>query len=361
MLLGSTDLLYTKKSRNMGYRNFNVRVTIYVILIALTSAALIWTLDRSDLLVTHVTLAVLWILEVWGLLYYVKKTNMELALFFEAIRFDDDSIHFNPKKNKPFEKLYNEFNRIIEEFRKAKTNQEIEHQYFINTVKQVRTGLISFTDNGEVEIYNKAAADLLSMPVLHKISELNRIQNGLGDRILGMSIDQAETLRLKVEKDIRMLSIKASKFKFESKEVTLISLQNITPELEQGEIEAWQKLTRVMAHEIINSVSPITLLSSTMLQSFEDNRESKEPGVLDVGQLDSSMDSLKAIKKRSQGLTRFVESYRSIAKIPEPKLSEFSIKELFEQVHILLKREIELKVGTFEIHVYPESLFIIAE
>ena len=344
-----------------SYKNFNTRVTIHVLLIAVTSAALIWTLDRDHLLVTHISLAFLWVIEVFSLLYYVKRVNRELALFFEAIRFDDDSVHFNPDKNKPFKKLYYQFNRIIDEFSKAKTAQEAEHQYFINTVKHVRTGLISFDDKGEIEIYNKAAAELLNTPVIHKIRELNRVQEGFGDRLQKIPPDQSETIRLKINNDLRVLSVRSVEFKFESREVKLISLQNITPELEQGEIEAWQKLTRVMAHEIINSVSPVTLLSSGMLQSFEKEGKVKEAREVRDDEIKTSVESLKAIKKRSQGLTKFVESYRSIAKIPEPKLSTFSIKELFEQVHIFEKKDLESRKIAFQFHVYPESLMLTAD
>jgi nitrogen fixation/metabolism regulation signal transduction histidine kinase len=221
--------------------------------------------------------------------------------------------------------------------------------------------LISFNDQGEVEIYNNAASELLNTPVIHKISELNRVHEGFGDRIVSMTPDQAETVRLKVNNDLRVVSLRVVEFKFESKQVKLVSLQNITPELEQGEIEAWQKLTRVMAHEIINSVSPITLLSSTMLQGFEADKGVKSADEIKDDQIETSVQSLKAIKKRSQGLAKFVESYRNIAKIPEPKLSTFPIKELFEQVHILLKKDLESKQVGFEFKIYPESLNLTAD
>jgi len=340
----------------MGYRNFEFKVTVYVVMIAAPSTVFILSIHLSHLLVTHITLALIWIAQVIGLIYYVKRTNRELAIFFESFQFADDLVTFNPNQSKAFEPLYSQFNRITREFRRAKKEKEIEHQYFINTVKHVPTGLISFDPNGEIEIFNDAAADLLHRPVLRNIIDLNRVQDELGDQLLSIQPGETITTKIHAENNINIILLKAAEFKFESREIKLVSLQSITPELEEGELEAWQKLIRVLTHEIVNSVSPITLLSTTLISTFENEEGRVSMNDLSDEKVSQSIQGLNAIKKRSAGLSRFIESYRSIANVPQPHLEEFKVIELFEQVEILLRKDMESREVDFSFDVDPDSL-----
>jgi len=342
----------------MAYKNFEFKVTLYVLLIALTSTAFILTMHLGHLLVTHISLAVIWVFEIWALIFYVKKTNRELAVFFSSFQFGDDSVTFNPNQAKAFGPLYTQFNRINNEFRLAKREKEVEHQYFANTVKHVPTGLISFNENGEVEIFNDAASVLLDKPVVHNISDLNRFHADLEQKLRDLKPGKTTTTKIHSQNDTQIISMKAAKFKLGSKDIKLVSLQNITPELEEGEITAWQKLIRVLTHEIVNSVSPITLLSTTLLSTFEKKEGMVSIDNLSDKEISQSILGLNAIKKRSAGLSRFVESYRSIANVPTPHLGEFKVKELFEQVEILLRKDMESHKVLFSMDVDPELSMI---
>ncbi len=338
----------------MAYKNFEIKVILYVLLIALTSTAFILTMHLGHLLVTHISLAVIWVAEIWGLIFYVKKTNRELAVFFESFQFGDDSVTFNPHQAKVFGPLYSQFNRITAEFRKAKRDKEVEHLYFASTVKHVPTGLLSFDKDGDVEIFNDAASDLLGKPIIQNIKDLSRFYPDMEQQLRDLKPGKTTTTKIRSQNDTQIISLKSANFKLESKDIKLVSLQNITPELEEGEITAWQKLIRVLTHEIVNSVSPITLLSTTLLSTFE----KKEGGVsmdnLSNEEVSQSIQGLNAIKKRSAGLSRFVENYRSIANVPQPHLEKFVVEDLFKQIEILLGRDMESHHVAFSRKVDPD-------
>lgn len=340
---------------------FNIRIAIHSILLAITSAVFIWTLSKDYLLVTRFSLGLLWIGEIFFLIYYVNKTNRDLLLFLQSFEFKDDTLTFNKKKNLPFKPLYEEFNRIIDNFRSVKLEKEMEHQYFQYSIKHVDTGLISFDKDGEVEVLNEAAKRLLEMEYVQNIHALDRVKPGLAEQCRNLTPGKQDMVKLIRKHEILSLSMRAAEFKMQQKHIKLISFQNIKNELDEQELDSWQKLIRVLTHEIINSVSPITLLSSTLVKIFDDNGKARKNSDLSEEQLDNALSGIQAINKRSKGLSRFVESYKSLTKIPDPIISEIEVKDLFEQLFILLKKEIEEKNIKIEFEVEPENLQIHAD
>lgn len=130
MSLALTDLPCTTKSKNMNSSLFNIRVTIHALLLAITSALFVWTLSKDYLLVTRFSLGVLWVFEIFLLIFYVNKTNRDLLLFLQSFEFQDDTLTFNKNKKLPFKPLYNEFNRIIEKFRIIKLEKKWSSNIF---------------------------------------------------------------------------------------------------------------------------------------------------------------------------------------------------------------------------------------
>ncbi len=340
----------------MASRNFTIKVISIVLLMAITSVGFLYTFNKPFLVVTNLSLGVLWIIEIVYLIYTVRKTNRDLTLFLESVKFDDDTLVFKKESDSSFKKLHEEFNRIMRDLSSVKAAKEVEHQYFLNTITHVPAGLISFNQDGDIEILNTAAENLLNIKGLRNVKELNRLHEGFGDHVFQMESGQHDVLKVKIKHELLALLIRVSEFKLESNPIKLVSFQNIRPELEEEEIIAWQKLIRVLSHEIINSVSPISLLSSSMIQDLEN--EILNSPKQDKQKTETSLESLRAIQKRSEGLKRFVENYKSIAKIPEPKFSVIRIKELVEQVHILMKRDLEKESIDFSFNVLPDSLVI---
>ena len=335
---------------------FNIRIVIHSVLLAITSALFIWTLSKDYLLVTRFSLGVLWFGQIFFLIYYVNKTNRDLLIFLQSFEFKDDTLSFNKKKKLPFKPLYDEFNRIIENFRNVKLEKEMEHQYFQYSIKHVDTGLISFDQDGKVEVLNEAAKRLLKMEYVQNIHALDRLQPGLAEQCRVLKPGKQDMVKLARAHEILSLSMRAAEFKMDKKHIKLISFQNIKNELDEQELDSWQKLIRVLTHEIINSVSPITLLSSTLVKIFDDGGKPRKKSELSDEQLENALSGLLAINKRSKGLSRFVESYKSLTKIPDPLISEVEVKDLFEQIYALMKKKTDERKAVIDFSVNPPNL-----
>jgi len=314
------------------------------------TVAIFWTLQRPFMLITTFTLSLIWIGVLWHLIYYVQKINRELSLFLEAFRHRDSTIKFREYgKNTSFGKLYKEFNNIIDEFSRSRTETEAEHLFFENTIRHVGVGLLAFDEKGKVELQNQAFHNLLGTRELQSVWLLNAIQSDLGSRIISLRNGQQILVKLVKEDKILQLSLKATKFILQGKQVTLVSFQNIKAELDAGELEAWRKLIKVIIHEIMNSVGSINILSSSLLQIWNKNVELSSVR-------EDSLQGLNAIKRRSHGLSRFVELYRDLYKVPEPIIKSFKWAELVSQIEILLGSQLQERGITFRCEVSPPDL-----
>jgi nitrogen fixation/metabolism regulation signal transduction histidine kinase len=342
----------------MNSSQFNIRIVVHSVLLAVTSAIFIWTLSKDYLVVTRFSLGVLWVLQIIMLIYYVNKTNRDLLLFLQSFEFQDDTLTFNKRKKLPFKQLYSEFNRIIENFRKVKLEKEMEQQYFQNSIKHVDTGLISFDVHGRVELFNEAAKEMLQLEYVQNIDTFDRIKKGLSQQLRELRPGRQDMVKVVRENEILFLSMRAAEFKLQDRHIKLISLQNIKNELDEKEMDSWQKLIRVLTHEIINSVSPITLLSSTLVKMFENDGKPRRKAELEDDQVANALSGLQAINKRSKGLSRFVESYKSLTKIPEPVITEVKVGELFSQILTLMKKGAEAGQVNMEFEVLPRDLTV---
>ena len=345
----------------MNSSAFNIRIILHSALLAITAAIFIWTLSKDHLVVTRFSLGALWIMQIFLLIYYVNKTNRDLLLFLQSFEFQDDTLTFNKKKKLPFKPLYDEFNRIIENFREVKLEKEMEHQYFLYSIKHVDTGLISFDDHGKIELFNEAAKRLLELEYAQNIHTLNHVKNGLAEQCIQLKPGKQDMVKLIRDHEILSLSMRAAAFKMQDKHIKLISFQNIKNELDEQELDSWQKLIRVLTHEIINSVSPITLLSSTLVKMFEEDGRPKQKSELENEEIANALSGLQAINKRSKGLSRFVESYKSLTKIPDPVITKVKLSELFSQLLSLMEKSISSSNVHIEYEVMPGDLMIHAD
>lgn len=346
----------------MNYDRFRLAVTLQAIGIALTPLIFTWSTSKEYTLVTSVSLVFIWIFQVSFLIYYVRKTNHELAGFLQSLKHKDLTRKYKEGRGKStFKELYQAFNQITETISLAKIERESEHFYFLNTIKHVGIGLISFDEKGKIEIYNEAASQLISKKHVRNIQDLDKVKQGLSDYFSNLKHNQNDLIKLQIKNESIHLSVKAVEFIIERRKIKLISLQNIRSEIEQGEVDAWQRLIRVLNHEIINSLSPINLLSSTLINYFEQNGKPKPGSIINDETIHNSIAGLKAIEKRSKGLKRFIESYGSLTRVPKPKYSTFPIPELFQNISVLLKDELTKKKIKLITRARPENLHLTAD
>jgi nitrogen fixation/metabolism regulation signal transduction histidine kinase len=350
-----------KKLNAMGYRRFIVVLVVLQLLLALTLFTLMWTIFRSRMVITSVNLAVLAVVQLIHLIYYINRTNRDLARFFDAFRFQDGTLTFAQEKHKKFSTLYRSFELLLKEFRQMRSGLETEKQFYLGALNHIGMGLIITGPNGNIKFSNRAVQRMVGSNNIDTLDPLNKLKSGLGETILHMSPNSKELVKVVLYNEVVQLSMRCSVFRMEDDLYRIISFQDIKYEIEKNEAEAWQKLIRILTHEIMNSVSPITLTSSGLLQMLEKDGRLFTPAEIDDAILSNLFSGLQAIRKRSRGLASFVENYNAINHLPQPVMTLIPVQEFFVHIEMLMKEEFQKSNVVFESRVAPASLLLHAD
>lgn len=334
-----------------------------VILLIITILLIVFTYQQTAYIVSTIILLLLLCAQVVALIRYTEQTNRKLIRFFESIRHADFTSSFTDHElGKSFEGLNNEFNKVITAFNKNKTEKEEHFNYLLTVIQHVSIGIIVFKRDGNVDVFNNAVKRLLQIATLRKIENLKEISADLPDKLMQMKAGEKILLKLFIKDELVQLSIHATEFRMRGEEYVLVSFQDIHPELEQKEIESWQKLIRVLTHEIMNSITPISSLASTVSSMLNEYKSSNPKITADEKEgLEDILHAISTIESRSKGLLNFVEIYRNLTRIPKPNFRYFSVSELFDRSLELLQPKINEYNILIKIKIFPQDLKILAD
>ncbi len=346
----------------MGFSTFRIGIIIRIIIISLTAFLFVYLVSFNAKYVSAVIVAIAILFEISELFHFTTVTNKKITRFLESIRYSDfsSSFTYDNKLGKSFKELNTAFNSVADAFRKERAEKE-EHLNYLNTVVQhVTTGLISFDHDGNVSIINSAAKKFLGVPQLKNINEVIGVNVNLYKRL--KQLGPGEKTLLRVSSDLN-LSIHATELKLRGHTIKLVAIQNIHSELVSKEVEAWQNLTKVLRHEIMNSITPIASLTGTLNDILSEdlkqiNNQSYE---IDNETLQDLEEGLQTIENRSKGLIKFVDAYRDYTSIPKPKFGLIKIEELFDHICQLLKREFKEIGIDFRVNILNDNLEITAD
>lgn len=295
--------------------------------------------------------------QVMALYYYLNRVNRKLTLFLEAIRYEDFSIRFSAdnKLGKSFSALNHQFNEVLEAFRQTRAEREANLKYIDTIIQHISIGVLSFDPDGKIELINPAAFRLMGIYRLRYIDELKHSHPGLPELLLELPAGQK---MLYATQNGQQLSIQATTVRLQGRLVKLISLQNIHAELQQKELEAWQNLTKILRHEIMNSVTPIVSLIGTMQEIVEHDIAVQEGQAEAVGDL---KEALETIESRSKGIMNFVNAYRDYTTLPKPQFTTINLKQLIQSVSNLLLADMKAAGITYHMHVSPDNIEVHAD
>ena len=319
------------------------------------------TIARHE--VSSIILGLLIIFQTYSLIVYVNRTNNKLSQFFDSIRFSDFSTSFSGKSHgKSFEKLSNSFNEVIDEFKKNRAEKEEHYNYLQTVVQHINIGIICYGKDGKVDMYNNAAKRLFKKNILRNVNDLKNVKTELPEILLKFKAGDKLLLKIFTDDELKQLSLYATEFRMRGEDYVLVAFHDIHAELEEKEIESWQKLIRVLTHEIMNSITPISSLASTVNDMLIDRSEEKpELRKLNDDDLESIDHALNTIQNRSQGLLNFVDIYRNLTRIPKPNFRYFQVKEAFARAEQLLKTKMENLNIQCNCKVYPDDLKMTAD
>ena len=347
----------------MIYKHFRFSCTIRILLLAATMFFFFYLIFRTSLYAVTFITGLFILIQIVSLILYVEKTNRDLRRFLEAIKFEDFSQTFTISGlGTSFSELKQAFNDVLQKFYQTRAEKEEHYRYLQTVVQHIGIGLISYQQDGKVELINNAAKKLLRVPRLKNIHSLESFSKELVDSLLKIRPGQKALVKVEDNDEVLYLALYATEFSMRGQKYTMVSVQNIQSELEEKEMEAWQNLIRVLTHEIMNSVTPIASLASTandlLMQIPEDQEDSKKTPLTAIDDVSSAV---QTIERRSQGLLRFVDSYRKLTRLPKPNFQIFPISELFERVQQLMQSQISEWGIDFQTRVDPESLELTAD
>ena len=347
----------------MVYKRFYLIIVFRVLLIVISAVALAYLAVVVKHYVSSLILVVLIALQTWTLIIYMNRTNKKLATFFDSIRHSDFSTSFSDKSpGRSFEKLNTSFNEVINEFKKNRAEKEENFNYLQTVVQHITIGILCFNRAGVVDMVNYAAKHSLKLTNIRNINDLSQVNNDLPETLMKLKAGDKVLVKLIIDDELKQLSFYTTEFRMRGEDYTLVAFQDIHAELEEKEIESWQKLIRVLTHEIMNSITPISSLASTVNGMLIDEK-SEKAGLrdLDDSDIDSIRQALTTIQKRSQGLLNFVDIYRNLTRIPKPNFRYFPVSECFDRIEQLLGKDIESHGITCSRKVFPQDLMLTAD
>jgi len=343
----------------MVYKRFRFKLVVRVILFALTVFLFFLFLDRTAY-ITSALLIILIVLQVLSLIYFVDKTNRDLASFLESIRFSEFTRSFQTKGlGSSFNELNKAFNDVINDFQKVRSEKEEHFHYLQSIVQSIDVSIIAYQHDGKIEMINKSAKKLFQLSSAKNINALGSLSDELVQTLLNIKPGENKLVKVQDEDDLLQLAINSTEFKIKNKVIILATIKNIQNVLEEQETEAWQKLIRVLTHEIMNSITPIASLSSTLETILKDfSKKCEGNDAMDSETVNEIQQALQTINKRSNGLLHFVNTYRNLTRIPKPNFKIARVSELFSNISHLMEKDLADQKIVLTTSLKPASLEI---
>ncbi len=338
------------------FKDFRFRVAFRVLLLGSTMALAVFMFARPNMVFAASLMVLIIIGQLFDLYRFTSQTNRKLTRFLESVKYSDfiSSFAHDNQLGSSFRDLNAAFNEVLEAFRKARSEKEENWQYLNTIVQQVRTGILSYDGDGKVALMNTNAKRFVGFSNLKNIAELESKNPTLYAILKELQPGKSSLYKSGNE---YLLTIQATEMRVRGNTIKLVTLQNIQTELQRQELEAWQNLTRVLRHEIMNSITPISSLTSTLREILEQDLTQKENHYeLKSEGAEDLREGLTTIENRSKGLIQFIDAYREYTSLPQPKLKRISLKALVDKVANLMRPYI--KKTNIELTTHCESEFI---
>ena len=343
----------------MTFKHFEWRILLRVLLLFITlTAASYFFVSKWYVYLLFLTPVIIY--QVIEFYRFQRKAHEELEQFVESVHYRDFSRYFDvkhaPLELQPLRKGFNEINTTFKVISKEK---ETQYQYLQKILELVDTGILSYEEQeGTVVWMNESLKTMMQLPYLKTIHSLARRDEALYRQIIELKPGDHKIATAHLEKASFKVLLSATAFQTDGKKYKLIAFQNVNEALDETESKAWQKLLSVMTHEIMNSVAPISSLADTLKNRLK-NSVSKLNN--ETGNVDDLEIGIETIKRRSEGLLKFAETYRNLNKITTLNLKKVYVRDLFENLNHLMQPTLEQKNIELEIILKDPDLALEAD
>jgi signal transduction histidine kinase len=317
----------------MGFNRFYFHIVLRVILIVSTAVFLAFFITQDDKIMASLISSALIFVQTIFLIKYINKTNKNLAAFLLRLHSKDTAVNYYDEQSlKSFKGLNISFQQINDAIQRVEIENEQKTHYINSIVSNLCVGVLAFDDNGKVELMNEAACKIFDSP---RIFSLDRLKEAHFDiyQALEEAKGQNEFLK-KINSKNGMLSLafRSSQIKIGDRSIHILSFLNIRNELDHNELDSWQKLIRVLNHEIMNSITPITTLSKTIYKFMHRGNKLKQAKELNDEMIKDIALNTQIITERGKSLIDFVEVYKELTQAPKLNISEFQLAALVKRV-----------------------------
>lgn len=348
----------------MVFKRYRVQLIGRALLLIGSTGFLAMLIGWTEQLYAPAAVGVLLVFQIISLIQYAEKAPRDILHFLQAIRQADFTQQATTGDRGPlFLQLSDAYGEVLAEFKRVRGEKEEHFHYLQTVVHHIGIALISFRGDGSVVLVNTAAKRLLGQGQLRNIRDMEAWSPAFVQQLMTLESGERVILRVSQEDLDLQLAVFATRLRLKGQVHTLVSLQDIKNELEEKEMDAWQKLTRVLTHEIMNSTAPIASLAATasgMLRRTGQIAVNQENGT-ETRLLSDTRDALEAIERRSEALMHFVESYRSFSKIPKPVFRVVIIQDVLKDVYSLFRYQAQEHNITINVQIDPLDLELTAD
>jgi two-component system nitrogen regulation sensor histidine kinase NtrY len=331
----------------MGFKSFHVRLIFRLSLLTISLLLLCYCLVAGYYLRSIYAGAIAGI-QIAELFFFISRFTRHITAFFQSIQERDYSMRFTEDRNdKLYSGLYESLNNLTSVYKKISLEKEIKHRYLETLVSHISFGVISYDEHGNVMMVNQAFLELSGTHHLNTLSQLQTKNPLLFEEIQLLQPGKKKLIKLPVKNQLASLALYASQFKLDDQEFKLVSVQNMTNELSATEMEAWQRLIKVLTHEIMNSIAPITSLSGSLFEISQKKIADPDWSTVHGG--------LDAIKTRSEGLLNFTQRYRKLTQIPLPEFQTVQLHDFMAHITRLVQPELDRRKITLQTTVQPAT------
>jgi nitrogen fixation/metabolism regulation signal transduction histidine kinase len=346
----------------MAYKRFSLVLAVRLVLLGVLIGVLVWTARTPGYHSMTLLVGALTVLAAAELWWTVSRTNRELARFLNAARHADFAQRFDFEGiGAGFGELGRELSDILSRLQAARTDQELEVRRLRALIEHIPVPLLTLHADDAITLQNNAARRLFGAARVTRLSDLIPFGERFHDAVEVAVPGRRELVNFTVDEVDYHLTLASTEISAGGRRDRLISLQDIQTELDDSQTQAWQDLVRVLTHEIMNSITPVTSLAKTAESLVIDIAKRGGGNAELVADLEDLREAVGIVARRSDSLTEFVDSYRQMTRLAPPEKKRIDVAEMFGAVVTLARAEAPGSIAAIEVSVEPAGLTLYAD
>ncbi len=327
-----------------------------IILLSITAIGMAFFYFQESYILSGFLLIIL-VLQTYFLIQYINQTNRKIAYFFDAIKNEDFTLRFPEKLSvKSLEELNHSLNMLNAMIQDIHLKKQAQEQYYQEIIKQADIGILTFNKKGHILFANRKIEELFDYTPLNHIKQLSQVDAKLYALFAELKPFERKLIQLTNEREKQQIALKSTTTTMNNEELILVVAQDIHQELDEKETDSWVRLIRVLTHEIMNTITPITSISESVLKYYQTNKGLIPLEEFTEDHIKNTAKGLEVIKEQGGDLMEFVQSYRSFLSLPKPDKSLVSATKLLDKIKILMSQENQNHHISFDIDIKPNDL-----